>query len=203
LKRIAITNYPNNNPARIRRNRKPARALPFRISIKKNNYKKLFKQCRRVYSYVVAGSRLSFVFLVLFCAVSRGQDVSTDRAQLYTWVNTLSDRWNAHDIEGYMAHFWRSDNSMYIVDGEIITGWGNLLAAYRAGYSDVTAMGTFEVQRIEIQTVTPDVALIVDWWTAKLPMHQSRLEHGTTTFTMRKFNDGWKAVGFHTSFMEL
>ena len=135
--------------------------------------------------------------------MSLGQDVSDDQAQLYAWLNTLSNRWNAHDIEGYMAHFWHSENFIYIMDGEEITGWGNLLAAYRAGYSDPSAMGTIDVQRTQIEMITPDVALMIDWWTARFPAHQSRPQHGTTSFTMRKFDDGWKAVAFHTTLMEL
>jgi Domain of unknown function (DUF4440) len=150
----------------------------------------------------VAGLRLCSVLLVLFCAVSRGQDSSSDEAQLYAWLNSLSNRWNAHDIEGYMAHFWHSENFIYIMNGEEVTGWGNLLAAYRAGYSDLSAMGTVDVQRTQVEMITPDVALLVDWWTARLPSHQSRPEHGTSTFTMRKFDDGWKAVAFHTTFIE-
>jgi Protein of unknown function (DUF3225) len=151
----------------------------------------------------VAGLRLCCVVSIFFCAVSLGQDVSDDQAQLYAWLNTLSNRWNAHDIEGYMAHFWHSENFIYIMDGEEITGWGNLLAAYRAGYSDASAMGTIDVQRTQIEMITPDVALMIDWWTARFPAHQSRPQHGTTSFTMRKFNDGWKAVAFHTTLMEL
>jgi hypothetical protein len=151
----------------------------------------------------VAGLRLCSVLLVLFCSLSWGQDVSTDQAQLYAWLNSLSNRWNAHDIDGYMSHFWHSENFIYIMDGEEITGWGNVLAAYRAGYSDRSAMGTVDVQRAKVQMITADVALLVDWWTARLPSHQSRSEHGTTSFTMRKFDDGWKAVAFHTTFIVL
>ena len=143
------------------------------------------------------------VLLVLFCSLSWGQDVSTDQAQLYAWLNSLSNRWNAHDIDGYMSHFWHSENFIYIMDGEEITGWGNVLAAYRAGYHDLSAMGTVDVQRAKVEMVTADVALLVDWWTARLPSHQSRPEHGTTSFTMRKFDDGWKAVAFHTTFITL
>jgi hypothetical protein len=150
----------------------------------------------------VAGLRLCSVLLILFCAISHAQDASNDEAQLYAWLNSLSNRWNAHDIEGYMAHFWHSENFIYIMNGEEVTGWGNLLAAYRAGYSDLSAMGTVDVQRTQVEMITPDVALLVDWWTARLPSHQSRPEHGTSTFTMRKFDDGWKAVAFHTTFIE-
>jgi uncharacterized protein (TIGR02246 family) len=159
------------------------------------------KECPVIRTLVFA-SRFCLVALMFFGIAARAQDVSVDQAQIYAWMANVINRWNAHDIDGYMANFWQSENFVYILDGEEITGWGNLRAAYHAGYPDVSAMGTVDVQRTQVEMVTPDVALAIDWWTVRFPSNQSRAEHGTTTFTMRKFDDGWKAVAFHSSFIE-
>jgi hypothetical protein len=127
----------------------------------------------------------------------------SDQQQIYALITTMVDRWNAHDIDGYMETLWKSPDFLYVVDGEEILGWGNLLAAYKRGYPDTSAMGTVTEERCMIQPLTQDLALVLDWWTATFPSSQHKI-CATTTYNVRRFAspDGWKVVAFHTSFIE-
>src|ERR1700739_4568601 len=39
--------------------------------------------------------------------------------------------WNARDIDGYMAAFWRSPLLIYVVDSDVLIGWDNAYGLIR------------------------------------------------------------------------
>jgi uncharacterized protein (TIGR02246 family) len=123
----------------------------------------------------------------------------SDYQKIYSLLVTQADRWNAHDLEGYLDTYWKSPELLLVVEGEQLKGWANILATYRRGYSNLDAMGSITPDRIQIQMVTPDVSIALDWWTANV---KGRKILGTSTNVLRKFDDGWKVVVGHTSFVE-
>src|ERR1700733_9876187 len=46
--------------------------------------------------------------------------------QVYEVLLKMLDRWNAHDIEGYMQAYWKSPDLFVIVDSEKFKGWQQL-----------------------------------------------------------------------------
>ncbi|MBV9491314.1 MAG: nuclear transport factor 2 family protein [Verrucomicrobia bacterium] len=125
-----------------------------------------------------------------------------DEQQIYALLRRMTDRWNAHDIEGYMQELWNSPDFLYVADGEEILGWQNLLDSYRRGYYDRTTMGTVHLDRCMVEMITTDVALALDWWTARFNGPSTRPVYGTTTYTLRRLPEGWKVICFHSSFIE-
>jgi L-asparaginase / beta-aspartyl-peptidase len=123
----------------------------------------------------------------------------SDYQQVYSLLMKMPDRWNAHDLDGYLSVFWNSPDLLTVIEGEQIKGWGDLSATYHRGYANLDEMGYFTPDRIQIQMVTPDVAIALDWWTIFLKRGKSL---GTTTVVLRKFQEGWKIVVSHTSFVE-
>jgi hypothetical protein len=125
----------------------------------------------------------------------------TDYQQIYSILITMANRWNAHDLDGFLDAYWKSPELLIVVDGEQMRGWADFSTTYHRGYSNdkVADMGTLLPERIQIQMVTPDVAVALDWWTLQQPR---RKVLGTTTATLRKFAEGWKIVVCHTSFVE-
>jgi hypothetical protein len=60
----------------------------------------------------------------------------TDAQQIYAvWLKML-DRWNAHDIEGYLEVYWKSPELLVIVDSEQFNGWQQLHDSYINGQHD-------------------------------------------------------------------
>jgi ketosteroid isomerase-like protein len=123
----------------------------------------------------------------------------SDYQQIYTLLLSMADRWNAHDLDGFLSVFWNSPDLLVVVEAEQMRGWADLSATYHRGYTGRDDMGSLIPARIQIQMVTPDVAVALDWWTIQQPR---RKVCGTTTATLRKFADGWKIVVSHTSFVE-
>jgi hypothetical protein len=53
-----------------------------------------------------------------------------DDQQVYEVLLKMLDRWNAHDIEGYMEVYWRSPELLVVVDSEQFNGWQQLHDTY-------------------------------------------------------------------------
>jgi hypothetical protein len=46
-----------------------------------------------------------------------------DNQQVYEILLKMLDRWNAHDIEGYMEVYWKSLELLVIIGSEDFDGW--------------------------------------------------------------------------------
>ena len=49
-----------------------------------------------------------------------------DDQQVYELLLKMLDRWNAHDIEGYLEVYWKSPELLVVVDSEQFNGWQQL-----------------------------------------------------------------------------
>ena len=121
-----------------------------------------------------------------------------DDQQVYEVLLKMLDRWNAHDIGGYMELYWKSPDFFVIVDSEQFNGWQQLHDSYVKGYPGATAMGFIQPKRIQVRLLKPDLALALTWWTINFPNSHQKVV-GTTTMNLRKFHDGWKIVACHSN----
>jgi uncharacterized protein (TIGR02246 family) len=107
------------------------------------------------------------------------------------------ERWNAHDIEGYLEGYWESPKLLVIVDSEQFNGWQQLHDSYINEYADRNAMGAIEPVRIQVRLLKPDLALVLTWWSRSFPSSERKI-NGKSTIDLQKFEDGWKIVACHT-----
>jgi hypothetical protein len=115
-----------------------------------------------------------------------------DAQQVHEVMLKMLDRWNAHDIEGYMETYWKSPELLVVVDSEQFNGWQQLHDSYVNGYPNRIAMGFIQPM------LKPDLALALTWWSATFPTSKQTVV-GNTTMDLEKFIDGWKIVASHTS----
>ena len=118
--------------------------------------------------------------------------------QIYDILLKMLDRWNAHDIEGYMEVYWKSPELLVVVDAEQFNGWQQLHDSYINGYPDRSAMGFIQPKRIQVKLLKPDLALALTWWSAAFPSSKQQIV-GNSTMNLQKFDDGWKIVASHSS----
>jgi uncharacterized protein (TIGR02246 family) len=123
----------------------------------------------------------------------------SDYQQIYTLLIRMGDRWNAHDIDGYLAPYWKSPDLLVVIEGEQLKGWANVLSAYHRGYPNLDEMGSVIYDRVQIQLVSPDVAVGLDWWTV---VQKRGKVLGTSTMVLRKIDGNWVIVVMHSSFVE-
>ena len=121
-----------------------------------------------------------------------------DTQQVYGILLKMLDRWNAHDIEGYMEVYSKSPELLVVVDAEQFNGWQQLHDSYISGYPDRSAMGFIQPKRIQVKLLKPDLALALTWWSVAFPSSKQAMV-GNSTMNLQKFDDSWKIVASHTS----
>src|ERR1700726_3934929 len=89
--------------------------------------------------------------------------------QVYELLLKMLDRWNAHDIEGYLEVYWKSPELLVVIDSEQFNGWQQLHDSYVHGYPSATAMGLIQPRRLEVRLLKPFLALALTWWTINFP----------------------------------
>jgi uncharacterized protein (TIGR02246 family) len=121
-----------------------------------------------------------------------------DDQQVYEILLKMLDRWNAHDIEGYMDVYWKSPELLVVVGSEQFNGWQQLHDSYVNGYSGRTAMGFIQPKRIQVRLLRPDLVLVLTWWSVSFPSSKQEVV-GNSTMNLQKFDDGWKIVASRSS----
>jgi uncharacterized protein (TIGR02246 family) len=123
----------------------------------------------------------------------------SDYQQIYRLLVNMADRWNAHDIDGYLAPYWKSPDLLVVLEGEQLKGWSDFASSYHRGYPNLDEMGSVIPDRIQIQMISADVAVALDWWTV---VQKRGKVLGTSTMVLRKIDGNWVIVVMHSSFVE-
>ena len=127
---------------------------------------------------------------------------ASDGQLVYNVLLKMLDRWNAHDIGGYLEVYWKSPELLVVVDSEQFNGWQQLHDSYMNGYPDRNSMGYINPARIQVKLLKPDMALALTWWSISFPNSKQKVV-GNTTMNLQKFDDGWKIVAAHSSTAEM
>jgi uncharacterized protein (TIGR02246 family) len=170
----------------------------------------LSKRCRQLIQIIA-------ILWVSWCLPARAQDLAgwqfdslranpgvskPDAQQIYDLMLKMLDRWNAHDIEGYLEVYWNSPELLVVIDSEQFVGWQQLHDSYIAGYPDRSSMGFIEPGRIQVKLLKPDLALTLTWWSISFPTSKQKVV-GNTTMNVQKFDAGWRVIAAHTSTAEM
>ena len=108
--------------------------------------------------------------------------------------------WNRHDLEAFMAGYWKSPDLTFFGSRKT-SGWQATLERYRKSYqSEGHEMGKLEFSGLRIELLGTDSAFVRGAWL--LTMMDGKTPQGLFTLVFRKFPDGWKIVHDHTSAAE-
>ena len=121
-----------------------------------------------------------------------------DDQQVYEILLKMLDRWNAHDIEGYLGVYWNSPELLVVVGSEQFNGWQQLHDSYISGYQPVNRYGFHSTQTHPDQAAEADLALALTWWSVTFPNSKQPVV-GNSTMNLQKLEDGWKIVAFISS----
>jgi ketosteroid isomerase-like protein len=104
--------------------------------------------------------------------------------------------WNRGDIEGFMAGYWKSEETTFVGASGVTKGWQSVLDRYRRNYPDKSAMGRLTFGELEIHMLSRDAAYIVGQW--QLDREKDR-PGGVFTLIARRFPEGWRIIHDHTT----
>jgi ketosteroid isomerase-like protein len=161
---------------------------------------------RRSFLYVFFFSCLLPILFIAASGQARVQDeggfYGNDAKAIERLLRMQQEAWNRHDLEAFMAGYWRSPQLTFFSQGKEQDGWDATIQRYLARYaSPGHEMGKLEFSALRIDVLSQDSAFVRGVW--KLTMSDAKTPNGLFTLVLRKFPDvGWKIVHDHTSAAE-
>ena len=104
--------------------------------------------------------------------------------------------WNHGDLEGYLAGYWDSDQTIWISSGSLRRGRDAIVAAYRARFSTPQNMGKIHLAELEIDVRTSTDATSFGRWRLILDNESSE---GFFTVQLKMLDGAWFYVSDHSS----
>lgn len=132
------------------------------------------------------------LFLAIGCA-ARPAEPSIRIPQILT---EQADAWNRGDIDGFMKHYWNSDELTFSSGGRTLRGWDATRQRYRDRYPTPERMGRLTFDRLDITPLNPGAALVLGRW------HLTRAPDsigGNFSVLFRRIAGRWVIVHDHTS----
>ena len=97
--------------------------------------------------------------------------------------------WNNGDLEGFMKGYWNSDKLIFTsLNHKPAYGWDNTLKRYKESYPDVSSMGEFKFQILDIELSSKKTAYVKGKW------ELIRIEdkpNGLFWLNLEKFDNNW------------
>jgi|SRR6516165_1261738 beta-aspartyl-peptidase (threonine type) len=123
---------------------------------------------------------------------------NTTEAAIRSLLQQQVDAWNRHDLEGFMAGYWKSPELTFFSGGAETKGWEPTLERYRRSYqAEGKEMGKLEMSHTQVVPLSPEAAYVLGHW--HLTMSDGKTPHGLYTLILRKFPEGWRIIHDHTS----
>jgi ketosteroid isomerase-like protein len=106
--------------------------------------------------------------------------------------------WNQHDLEGFMAGYWKSAELTFFSGAHESKGWQAALDRYKKNYQGAGhEMGKLEFANLRIEMLGPEAGFVRGEF--HLTMSDGKTPHGLFTLVFRKFPEGWKIVHDHSA----
>lgn len=119
-----------------------------------------------------------------------------DEAAIRALLVDQTAAWNRGDIDGFMAGYWKSDETEFVSAEGISRGWQALLERYKRSYPDRKAMGTLSFSNLEVRVECPTSAYAIGEYHLQ---REKDNPSGIFTLNLRKFPEGWRVVVDHTT----
>ena len=104
--------------------------------------------------------------------------------------------WNRGDLEGYLASYWDSDQTIWISNGSLTRGNKAIAASYKARFSTPSQMGRLTLLELDIDVLTSEDAIAFGRWMLAIDNESST---GFFTVQLRKIEGAWLFVSDHAS----
>lgn len=137
---------------------------------------------------------LTVLILLLISPLAAIQKSAIEK-ELIRIHDLQKDAWNKGDIEGFMAHYWKSKGMTYQSGDTRLQGWDALLERYKKVYPKGN-MGKLEFSDLIIHVLSEDSACVLGRWKLKA---ETWTKQGLFTTILKKKEDGWKIIHDHSS----
>jgi ketosteroid isomerase-like protein len=140
------------------------------------------------------------VSVVLVVLIGSMVSMASDdgKADIEQVLHAQQEAWNRHDLDGFMAGYWKSRELTFFSAATERRGWDATMDRYKATYqSPGHEMGKLDFSAVKVEMLGTDAAFVRGAW--QLTMPDGKTPRGLFTLVFRKFPEGWKIVHDHTS----
>ncbi len=139
---------------------------------------------------------LSLLAILPLSSAIAGQPAE-GQAEIRAVLNAQAEAWNEGDLEGFMAHYEKSDELRFASGNRVRRGWQTVMDRYRRTYGNLTDAGRLSFDDLEIDLIGDDGAVVF----GRFHLDRDEGEDPTGIFTLvfRLKEDGWVIVHDHTS----
>lgn len=149
----------------------------------------------------MTATKLFFSLGIVIFGAALSSALPNPEADVRTLLERQQDAWNRHDLEGFMAGYWKSEDLTFFSGGSVTRGWQPTLDRYRLHYqSPGSEMGKLEFRDLRVATLGSDAAFARGEY--HLTLSSGKTPHGIFTLILRRFPKGWCIVHDHTSPVE-
>jgi beta-aspartyl-peptidase (threonine type) len=104
--------------------------------------------------------------------------------------------WNCGDIDGFMEHYWQSEDLTFSSEGHTRRGWAETRARYERSYPTPERMGHLDFTDIEVHALGDNAALVLGRWHL---MREPDPVGGSFSLVFRRIDGRWQIIHDHTS----
>ncbi|HZX10143.1 MAG TPA: nuclear transport factor 2 family protein [Acidobacteriota bacterium] len=139
---------------------------------------------------------LLFVALLIVVSCSSSQlDKESIQDTILSIITRQQAAWNNHDIQGFMADYWQSEDFTFQSGDQRLYGWEELLKRYQTSYAG-EKMGKLTFSDIQIKVLSADSAYAIGRWKVE---QDDTFKSGLFTIIFKMFPSGWKIIHDHSS----
>lgn len=135
------------------------------------------------------------VFMIYMSCSSSKLDKESIQDNILSIIKRQQTAWNHHDIQGFMAHYWKSEEFTFQSGDQRLYGWEELLKRYQTSYAG-EKMGKLTFSDIQIKVLSADSAYTIGRWKVE---QEDKANNGVFTIIFKRFPSGWKIIHDHSS----
>jgi len=139
---------------------------------------------------------LFFLVLIVFMSCSSEKfDKESIQDTILSIIKQQQTAWNNHDIQGFMADYWHSEDLTFQSGGQRLYGWDKLLKRYQTSYAG-EKMGELTFSDTQIKVLSPEYVYALGRWKVE---QDNNTKSGVFTIIFKLFPSGWKIIHDHSS----
>ena len=137
-------------------------------------------------------TRLLLLTLLLGVQLASAQsNVEQDRKDILSVMKAQEQAWSNHDLEGFMAGYWKSDSLKFYGSSGLTKGWAQTLANYKRGYPSKEHSGTLNFTIDDISPIDEGSYWVMGQYHLKRPVGDA---NGVFLIIFKKIDGQWKIV---------
>ena len=141
--------------------------------------------------------QLLALFLLMFSSQIKAQtSFQKDSLAIKDVLFQQQNAWNRADLDGFMAHYWKSETLQFVSKNGVKYGWQKVYDGYKKNYLDKGEMGILTFGIISLNQINDQNYILTGSWKVE---NKSGSPAGYFSLWFKKKENKWLIISDHTS----